>query len=72
MSQGYTFKLASGETTTLHGALVCSVGDVPASNFLGGFKEGVGFSLRKCRMCLATGIDIISKVSKNIIYLSLL
>ena len=32
---------------------VCSIGDVPASNFLGGFKERVGFALRKCRMCLA-------------------
>ena len=38
------------------------LGDTPASNFLGGFKEGVGFSLRKCRMCMATGDDISEKV----------
>jgi hypothetical protein len=37
------------------------VGDVPASNFIGGFKEGVGFALRKCRRCLAVKTDMISK-----------
>ena len=38
------------------------MGDTPASNYIAGFKEGVGFSLRKCRMCLATGSDISEKV----------
>jgi hypothetical protein len=49
------------EITTIYGALLCVVGDVPASNFLGGFKEGVGFALRKCRMCLATKTDMSTK-----------
>ena len=37
-------------------------GDTPASNFIGGFKEGVGFSLRKCRQCYATSSDMSVKV----------
>ena len=41
----------------------CSVcGDIPASNYIGGFKEGVAFALRKCRRCLATGDDMRAKV----------
>ena len=50
------------DRTTVYGGVICIVGDVPASNFIGGFKEGVGFSLRKCRRCLATKFDINSKV----------
>ena len=46
----------------LYGAVLCVTGDVPASNFLGGFKEGVGFALRKCHMCLATQSDMSTKV----------
>lgn len=49
------------------GAILCVIGDVPASNFLGGFKEGVGFALRKCRMCLATKTDLSTKVKCTII-----
>ena len=46
----------SGETVTLNGAVLtcaCSV-NTPTSNFLGGFKEGVGFTLRnsKCHRCM--------------------
>lgn len=33
-------------------------GDTLASNFISGFKEGVGFAYRKCRQCLATDADI--------------
>jgi hypothetical protein len=58
LSQGYVFTLGSGVQVKLFGALVCSVGDIPASCFLGGFKEGVGFSFRNCRMCMATRTDI--------------
>ena len=43
---------------TLHGAVVCICGDIPASNYIGGFKEGVAFALRKCRRCLATADDM--------------
>ena len=49
------------EAIIVHGA-VCFLGDTPGSNFIAGFKEGVGFSLRKCRMCLATKDDISKKV----------
>ena len=47
----------------LHGAVVASCGDTPASCYVGGFKEGVGFSLRKCRMCMAILSDMSLKVS---------
>jgi len=36
--------------------------DIPASNHIGGFKEGVGFALRKCRRCMATAADLQDKV----------
>ena len=50
------------ESLKLHGAVVCVCGDIPASNYIGGFKEGVGFSLRKCRRCLATAEDMQAQV----------
>lgn len=40
-----------GETKTWHGILVNVVGDMPASCFLGGFKEGVGRAFSPCRIC---------------------
>jgi hypothetical protein len=43
----------NGNPVQVHGAVLCVCGDTPASNFLGGFKEGVGYSLRKCQCCLA-------------------
>ena len=45
----------------MYGGVICVVGDIPASNFIGGFK-GVGFSFRKCRMCLATKDNMTTKV----------
>lgn len=51
---------------TIFGAVLCSVGDVPASNFLGGFKEGVGFAMRKCRQCMAVQSDMMTKVNISI------
>lgn len=62
--EGYRLELES-EILTLHGALVCVCGDIPASNFLGGFKEGVGFALRKCRQCLCTKEDFKKNVSQK-------
>ena len=44
------------------GTLVAFVGDTPAINMVGGFKEGVGFALRKCRQCMATHEQIQTKV----------
>lgn len=34
------------------GILLNFAGDIPASNFVGGFKEGVGFANLPCRSCL--------------------
>ena len=45
---------------------MCLLGDTPGSNFIGGFKEGVGFSLRKCRRCMAVSDDICEKVLVNL------
>ena len=39
--------------------------DTVAAHQLGGYKVGVGFSLRKCRDCMATQDDIQSKVETN-------
>lgn len=46
-------------------SVVAFCGDTPASNFLGGFKEGVGGAFRKCRRCMASVADIQSKVWQN-------
>ena len=59
--QGHTFT-QGGQRITVFGGVICAIGDVPASNFIGGFK-GVGFSLRKCRKCLATKTDTNLKVT---------
>jgi len=42
-----------GRTETLFGGLVAFVGDTPAANLIGGFKEGVGFARKICRTCEA-------------------
>ena len=54
--------MVGGKQIRLFGSLLAVCGDTPASNFLGGFKEGVGGAFRKCRSCMATGLDIQSKV----------
>ena len=36
------------------GAVLAVLADTKAAHALGGFKVGVGFSLRRCRNCLAT------------------
>ncbi len=38
------------------------VGDTPAVNQVGGFKEGVRMAMRKCRHCMATHDQIQEKV----------
>ena len=40
--------------------LVAFCGDTPASNLIGGFKEGVGGAYRGCRECLATKEEMYS------------
>ena len=38
------------------------VRDTPAVNMVGGYKEGVGMAMRKCRQCMATDNQIQAKV----------
>lgn len=49
---GYPFFVGGG-TLHLHGALLAVLADTPASQAMGGFKEGVGGARRKCRHCMA-------------------
>ena len=45
-----------GEKRIIKGQVLFALADTLAAHAMGGFKIGVGFSLRKCRMrmCLAT------------------
>lgn len=47
---------------TFHGTVFLALADTQAAHQLGGYKEGVGFSLRKCRDCMATFSDMQTKV----------
>ena len=49
----------------VRGKLVAFVGDTPAVNIVGGFKEGVGVAMRKCSQCMATYHQIQVKVSNS-------
>lgn len=51
LNNGHCFSVR-GEKITLHGILAHSVGDMPASNLLAGFKEGVGRATHHCRFCM--------------------
>lgn len=53
----------NGERLQFRGAVVALLADTLAAHDLGGFKVGVGFALRKCRLCLATNADIQTKVN---------
>ena len=52
-----------GRQYHIKGRLIAFVGDTPAVNLVGGFKEGVGMAMRKCRQCMATFDQIQTKVS---------
>lgn len=41
--------------------------DTLAAHAIGGYKQGVGFSLRKCRDCLATADTMKEKVSNAVL-----
>ena len=43
-----------GHEYKFQGSLVAFVGDTPAVNMVGGYKEGVGMAMRMCRQCMAT------------------
>lgn len=52
-----------GEERLVRGGVLCALADTLAAHSLGGFKVGVGLSLRVCRMCLATREQAAVKVS---------
>lgn len=54
--------MLQGETKIVRGGVLFALADTLAAHSIGGFKVGVGFSLRKCRNCLATKEQISSKV----------
>lgn len=51
-----------GKQKTVKGAVLFALADTLAAHSIGGFKVGVGFALRKCRMCLATKEHLSTKV----------
>ena len=55
-----------GETKLVKGGVLYVLADTLAAHQLGGFKIGVGFALRKCRMCLATKEQLSAKVSSKL------
>ena len=60
--EGCRLELSDGREVVIHAAVLCMLGDTLGSNFVGGFKDGVGFALRKCRVCLAVQSDMDTKV----------
>jgi len=42
------------EDKLYYGSLYCVLGDTPAAQFIGGFKEGVSFAHKPCRTCEIT------------------
>lgn len=61
MKDGLTI-VKNGQQYTFHGTVLLALADTQAAHQLGGYKEGVGFSLRKCRDCMATFTDMQTKV----------
>lgn len=59
--EGWQVHIA-GRPYTFRGSLVAFLGDTPAVNMVGGFKEGVGMAMRKCRHCMTTYDQIQTKV----------
>ena len=51
-----------GREYSFHGTVLVALADTLAAHQLGGFKVGVGFSLRKCRDCMATMDTMSTKV----------
>ncbi len=49
--RGIIFKIGTSETL-VHETLVMAPCDTLADQFIGGFKEGVGFAVKPCRTCV--------------------
>jgi hypothetical protein len=58
MANGGVLISLNGIDHLIEGTLVIAPCDTPAAQWLGGFKEGVGFAYRGCRMCDLTGTDM--------------
>lgn len=56
--EGLSLTLSSGETRKLPCILTNLVGDMPALNFLGGFKESSSNAFRPCRICFILRKDL--------------
>lgn len=52
-----------GTEEVVSGSVLFVLADTLAAHELGGFKVGVGFALRKCRQCLATGEQMSTQVA---------
>ena len=61
----------NGEEKLVKGGVLFVLADTLAAHQLGGFKVGVGFSLRKCRMCLATKEQISTRVCQILVVLEI-
>ncbi len=55
-----------GKLKVVTGTVLFALADTLAAHDMGGFKIGVGFALRKCRMCLATGEQISQQVHTHL------
>ena len=47
------------------GTLLAFIGDIPANNRIGGYKESVSKAYRKCHQCLATNDKIQVRYDNN-------
>ena len=59
-----------GKQRHVKGGVLFVLADTLAAHDIGGFKVGVGFSLRKCRMCMATRDQLSTKVRIIIIIIN--
>lgn len=68
LHEGVTLNVR-GEQRVWFGILLHFCGDIPAANFVGGFKEGVGFANLPCRSCMISrdSLDEIHQESECIL-----
>lgn len=55
----------NGSTKTYYGTLYCVLGDTPAAQYLGGFKEGVSMAKKPCRTCNITSDELGTQLSEH-------
>jgi len=65
-NHGIQFEVC-GQRKLFKGTLQLFLADTVAAHQIGGFKVGVGLSLRKCRHCMATFEQIQAKVKYHAI-----